>query len=181
MKSTATTSCPSDSKTNLQLSTSNGEGSKGTCVFPWTYDDVEFTTCADLDNYGGVGWCSFDRKYKGNWGYCTETCPSMFTYSILQVHYYISVLLVKPRSTVDNRNIPFSECPADSKTNLGLTSSKGDGQTGACVFPFEYDGTATNKCLSKQDYGGVGWCSLDKIYDGRWGYCKADQCPSMFF
>ena len=71
--------CQAQSKTNGNLVTSKGEGSAGTCVFPWKYDeDDEWEYgCRDKKGYGGVGWCSFDKIYDGGWGYCTESCPSM--------------------------------------------------------------------------------------------------------
>ena len=56
-----------------------GYGNAGTCVFPFTYsmDDITYTSCAEVNDYGGVGWCSFDSQNydSSKWGYCTQDCP----------------------------------------------------------------------------------------------------------
>ena len=71
--------CRTDTKTKLELTTSQGEGSAGTCVFPWKYDGEWNYSCIGKTAYGGVGWCAFDKTYvSGRWGYCTDSCPSMF-------------------------------------------------------------------------------------------------------
>ena len=74
--------CQTDTKTKLGLTTSKGEGSVGTCVFPWKYDGEWNYSCIGKTAYGGVGWCAFDKTYVSDrWGYCTENCPSMFSFS----------------------------------------------------------------------------------------------------
>ena len=50
-------------------------GMVGTCTFPFVYEGHTYTTCADVEAFGGVGWCAFDGTYTdGRWGYCTEAC-----------------------------------------------------------------------------------------------------------
>ena len=69
-------SCPSQKRGTLP--TSKKEGAVGTCVFPFTQSDKTYMSCAELKDYGGVGWCSWDAAYSwnsGRWGYCTSTCP----------------------------------------------------------------------------------------------------------
>ena len=34
-------------------------------------------------------------------------------------------------------------------------------------------------CKDPKDYAGVGWCSLDSEYEGRWGYCSSN-CPKDY-
>ena len=53
-----------------------GQGANGTCVFPFKYDYRTYSSCADPEDYAGVGWCAFDSDYSsGRWGYCTSSCP----------------------------------------------------------------------------------------------------------
>lgn len=52
-------------------------GKVGTCVFPFTYGDVVYSSCAEVSLYGGVGWCSHKAVADDeDWGYCKKTiCP----------------------------------------------------------------------------------------------------------
>ena len=70
-----TTQCTAQTKGSLI--TEGGEGNVGTCVFPFSYKDVTYKTCAQKADYGGVGWCAFNSTYtpgSGEWGYCTASC-----------------------------------------------------------------------------------------------------------
>ena len=55
-------------------------GSNGTCIFPFKHNGIWNWKCKDPEDYGGVGWCSFDSIFGGEasnrWGYCTANCPS---------------------------------------------------------------------------------------------------------
>lgn len=60
------------------LPSPHGIGDVGTCVFPFVYRGTEYSSCAEKESYGGVGWCAFDADYSsGRWGYCTPGpgCP----------------------------------------------------------------------------------------------------------
>lgn len=51
------------------------EGAVGTCTFPFTHKTTTYHTCAQIAEFGGVGWCAFDTNYQpGKWGFCTPTC-----------------------------------------------------------------------------------------------------------
>ena len=52
------------------------QGSPETCVFPFYYQGVKYDTCAQPDMYPNLGWCSFDRIFDGNYGYCTDDCKT---------------------------------------------------------------------------------------------------------
>uniref|UniRef100_A0A8C2RRI9 Fibronectin type-II domain-containing protein n=1 Tax=Capra hircus TaxID=9925 RepID=A0A8C2RRI9_CAPHI len=42
----------------------------------------------------------------------------------------------------------------------------------SCIFPFMYDDIIYYNCISvRSDYA---WCSIDKIFQGRWRYCTAE-------
>eukprot|EP01047_Picozoa_sp_COSAG01_P017021 COSAG01_NODE_889_length_12914_cov_3.351775_1_plen_4223_part_10 len=80
--STSWGSCSALSKTGFLALKPNapaqtkGEGRSGTCVFPFIYNGVTYTSCADSHLYLGTGWCAFDSVYKsGQWGYCAPSCP----------------------------------------------------------------------------------------------------------
>ena len=63
-------------------SVKKGTGNNGNCTFPFEYNKRIYSTCVDPKDYGGVGWCSFDSKFKGfssdRWGYCTSNCPKTY-------------------------------------------------------------------------------------------------------
>ncbi|XP_075849497.1 binder of sperm protein homolog 2-like [Microcebus murinus] len=46
-----------------------------------------------------------------------------------------------------------------------------------CVFPFTYNDVVYYNCISV--YSDFDWCSLDKIFQGRWRYCKASETNSL--
>ena len=71
---------------------------------------------------------------------------------------------------------PVVTCEAKSKTSLGVTSTKGEGRNGKCMFPFYYGGLKHEYCAGIPSYGGVGWCSFTTYYAYRWGYCTS-SCP----
>ena len=56
---------------------------------------------------------------------------------------------------------------------------KGPVSNGTCVFPFKHNGIENFMCKDPKDYAGVGWCSLDSEYEGRWGYCSSN-CPKDY-
>ena len=52
------------------------------CVFPFTYQGVQYNHCASVSEDGGAGqpWCSTGTDGNGNyitdiWGYCGTNCP----------------------------------------------------------------------------------------------------------
>ena len=71
--------CPSQGKGNLQAQQTTQQGASsgnGTCVFPFTFSGKTYMSCADVDDFDGVGWCAFDYNFQlGRWGYCTASCP----------------------------------------------------------------------------------------------------------
>ena len=51
------------------------------------------------------------------------------------------------------------------------------GGVGVCHFPFKWKDTTYSGCINPKDYGGVGWCAWDPVYnENRWGYCTPN-CP----
>ena len=67
--------CKSQEKGTLQTKNSYN-GGKGTCVFPFNYKNSTYISCANPSEYGGVGWCAWDRDYQQDrWGYCSSSCP----------------------------------------------------------------------------------------------------------
>ena len=57
------------------------QGSKGKCVFPFTYKGNTYNSCLKTGDTTKAGWCSWDAGYipdSGRWGYCTtegDECP----------------------------------------------------------------------------------------------------------
>ena len=143
------------------LPTTKGKGAEGTCVFPFTYGDKKFSSCASLTEYGGVGWCSFDAKYVGKWGYCTEDCPrtcDALTRGSLWARYFRDKGVKKPSHLFTQRG-----------------SQKA--RNGKCKFPFTHKGIKYTSCADKDRYAGLGWCPFDyELKGNRFGYCTRD-CP----
>jgi len=45
-----------------------GAGYDGNCTFPFKYKNRIYHTCADPEDYAGVGWCAFDFDMKSDSG-----------------------------------------------------------------------------------------------------------------
>lgn len=56
-----------------------------------------------------------------------------------------------------------------------VDEDKGGTVGGECVFPFQYGQDTYNECSEiGGPHGRWGWCSLDAVYDGRWGSCPEE-------
>ena len=67
-------------------------------------------------------------------------------------------------------------CKSQEKGNL-QTKVSDMGGVGVCHFPFKWEDTTYSGCVNPKDYGGVGWCAWDPVYnENRWGYCTP-KCP----
>jgi len=74
---------------------------------------------------------------------------------------------------------PGGNCPKLCTNGLGNTPFNSE-----CAFPFEYDGTSYDTCVSPGTEGGYGWCppkgyAPDGKYNGSWGGCKV--CDDTHF
>ena len=59
--------------------TISGEDRNKTCIFPFAYHGIKFSTCTKMEN-GDVDWCSTQVDDRGNyipgkWGNCGSNCP----------------------------------------------------------------------------------------------------------
>lgn len=184
------TTCQSRSKGDL--ATIKGEGAEGTCVFPFTYSGKSYRSCATPDEYGGVGWCAWDKGYQaGRWGYCTDECPQEMATSTLWFSPPGSRALSRPdpgRKSICRvlRSKFVTSCQSRSKGDL-VTKIGEDAAAGTCVFPFVLNSHRLaskefrifSSCAEPVKYGGVGWCAWDSHHEsgsGRWGFCT-EQCP----
>ena len=81
--------CESQERGQLKTKKSYN-GGKGTCIFPFNYKNSTYISCANPTEYGGVGWCAWDRDYQQDrWGYCSSSCP--LSKKNLRPHYKESV------------------------------------------------------------------------------------------
>ncbi|XP_078678961.1 uncharacterized protein LOC144914681 isoform X4 [Branchiostoma floridae x Branchiostoma belcheri] len=65
-------------------------------------------------------------------------------------------------------------CDDDDITDKRSTAkieTKDCGRRGCCSFPFEYRGKLYDGC--KTTFGMRPWCSMDRIYSGKWKFCTA--------
>lgn len=124
----------------------------GMCVFPFQYERVWYTSCADLGDYGKHGWCSFDRHYAGNWGYCTG-----------------------PVSGGHEVNGSYVECPAaPNQCDEAAFPDKDHGLVcGECkVLVTEFDTKYNSSC---DDYCG----SFGRVCTGAWEE-RGDTCEVKY-
>ena len=56
----------------------NGNGKRGICVFPFNYNGIEYNKCIPSGYGEGLAWCSFDKEFNGNFGYCQDEFCSKF-------------------------------------------------------------------------------------------------------
>ncbi|CAH3032418.1 unnamed protein product, partial [Porites lobata] len=111
------------------------------CSIPFKYRGVTFNSCTSADYHRP--WCSLDPVYKRRWGNCSK-----FNLTPNSVFCFIALPVTRTSQNV---------CPQQT------TSGK------CCNIPFKYRGVTFNSCTSA-DYHRP-WCSLDPVYEGRWGNC----------
>ena len=94
--------------------------------------------------------------------------------------FYVKLLknLYTPCSNVSECDETTGICTCNSQEKGNLPTKVSDmGGVGVCHFPFKWKDTTYSGCVNPKDYGGVGWCAWDPIYDeNRWGYCTPN-CP----
>ena len=93
--------------------------------------------------------------------------------------FYVQLLKkTSIRSNVSECDETTGICTCNSQEKGNLPTKVSDmGGVGVCHFPFKWKDTTYSGCINPKDYGGVGWCAWDPIYDeNRWGYCTP-KCP----
>lgn len=58
-----------------------------------------------------------------------------------------------------------------------VPSCGGTAKEALCRFPFEYKGTKYTECAEVES--SRPWCSTDRVYQGRWGYCDCPGQPAL--
>ena len=83
-----------------------------------------------------------------------------------------------PCSNVSECDETTGICTCNSQEKGNLPTKVSDmGGVGVCHFPFKWKDTTYSGCINPKDYGGVGWCAWDPVYnENRWGYCTT-ECP----
>eukprot|EP00457_Paulinella_chromatophora_P000234 gb/GEZN01000234.1/.p1 GENE.gb/GEZN01000234.1/~~gb/GEZN01000234.1/.p1 ORF type:complete len:1688 (-),score=145.61 gb/GEZN01000234.1/:360-5375(-) len=141
------------------------------CVFPFSYDEREYTSCTDTESDGEF-WCAIELDADSSiadWDMCLPCEPPMMT--------------IEPSgATTAPRSLEVS-----STTRLTLTSSSprkdcvvqtGTGAGNLCV-PFYYNGEIRTGCIADDNEGKL-WCAtaVDQfqkvLYWGNCGGCGQD-------
>lgn len=146
------------------------------CSIPFKYRGVTYNSCTEVNHH--IPWCSLDSVYKRRWGNCLipTPCPHKTTsgqccsipFKYRGVTYY----------SCTNAGHHRSWCSLDSVykgrwrncLNPTPTACLQKTTSGHCYsIPFTYQGVTYNSC-TKVNHNGL-WCSLDPLYEGRWGNC----------
>jgi hypothetical protein len=182
-----------------EVSTCGGTANGEACVFPFTYEGVEYDDCTMVEH--DQPWCLtrpglFDGHDKwGNcycWSHLTigqrtcggtahgASCVFPFTYKGVEYHACTSVdhdqRWCKTRSW-QNYTWGNCDCPMSSATEYvpeTCDDIDGTAKGSACVFPFTYYGMVFNGCTTFESYGEP-WCATEsgevEMHD-KWGYCE---------
>lgn len=122
------------------------------CVFPFTYKEIEYTECTTVDSWVGP-WCATVADYGAeddvNFKYCSAKDMGIETLPID----------LSSSATGDSTPAEPSE-PAEPD----------------CVFPFTYAGVTYSQCTTDDSVTGRPWCSTAAVYTADdWKFCSVEE------
>ena len=132
-------------------------GGSQPCVFPFTYENKTYTTCAPSDR-GRFGWCFFSSVD-------ASTTTTTNTAAIPTV-----------TTTVENAGATHVTSPSTLATPASCSAQRvgGDGKNGSCILPFTCANKTYTTCAPSNFGSGFGWCSFRSVYaSSAWGCCTA--------
>ncbi|XP_059099182.1 phenoloxidase-activating enzyme 1-like [Tigriopus californicus] len=150
-------SCVLSAELCVTVPTQDGTSRSERCQFPFRYKDQTFNLCTVEDDVDGRPWCStrVDEEHVHVSG---------------SGHWGHCDLRVCSFTSIQSAN-QEQQC----KTIAGPQPMR------PCVFPFQYEGTIYNTCVSEET-GSRTWCSTDVTeanvhIQGSWGVCDPRVCP----
>jgi len=166
-----------------------GNSDGAPCVFPFTYENVEYTTCTSAGRRDGKEWCSTTKDFDRDqlFGFCSseklftyggsgDASPCVFPFVFLEKSY--------DACTKEGRSDGYRWCATTSSYDADhrwgfcpdrVTSTEGGNSEGApCTFPFVFQGESYNDCTIVGRNDGLSWCATTEDFDahGKFGFCK---------
>uniref|UniRef100_H2ZQ62 Fibronectin type-II domain-containing protein n=1 Tax=Ciona savignyi TaxID=51511 RepID=H2ZQ62_CIOSA len=168
-----------------------GNANGAPCVFPFIFQNVEYSTCTTAGRDDGMEWCATTRNFDTDrqFGFCPHELlftyggnangdPCTFPFVFLNQTY--NTCTYDGRSdgyrwcaTTSNfdRDSKWAFCPDRSQGTDG-----GNANGASCSFPFIFNGNSYSECttVGRSDYRK--WCSTTPNYDtdGKYGFCQGD-------
>ncbi|XP_060138097.1 uncharacterized protein LOC118094637 [Zootoca vivipara] len=161
----------------------NPEVESPTCVFPFIYKGLSYSTCTSEGMSDGKLWCGTTSNYDVDkkWVYCNVTGPDESVESPPCVFPFIYKGKFYLSCTADGRSdgrlwcATTSSYEADKKWKFCQDSGPdSNGEGPSCVFPFIYNGKPYSACTTDGMSNGKCWCATTSNYDldKKWMYCN---------
>ncbi|XP_061445843.1 epididymal sperm-binding protein 1-like [Rhineura floridana] len=162
------------------------------CVFPFLFNGRYYSSCTQDGTPDQQLWCAtsenYDKDHKwkpcaiSEYGGNADAKPCVFPFIYMGHTYYTCTNKFAHKGRYwcattgsYDKDKKWSYC-ADTRLDASYP-------TGACSFPFIFEGKAYSACTTDGRPDGKLWCSLSSNYDANpmWTYCEpSDPAPCIF-
>jgi len=163
------------------------------CVFPFRYKDVTYTSCTTIDR--GQPWCATATNSSGNflpgsWGYCPPTCPSSCTPGSKWSSDACNSCTCSSegKSVCSEQKSCSPPLPPSSSPSTRCLTESGPSKNTPCVLPFSFQGRTHTTCAPWTfggEHEGKLWCSTKTSPlgvhvegGGHYGFCSEGCGPN---
>ncbi|XP_068120881.1 uncharacterized protein [Hyperolius riggenbachi] len=172
--------------------TVGGTGNGAPCVFPFTYEGIQYYSCTSAGQDDRRQWCATTSSYD-KWGFCRDQvlptvggnadgalCVFPFTYNGIQYYACTSAAQDDRRlwcaTSSDYKDGKWGFCPDQALSTVG-----GNADGAPCVFPFTYGGIQFDACTEAGQEDRRLWCATTGNYDNdkQWGFCRDKALPTV--
>merc|ERR1711936_563242 len=185
----STSSCSAPALSLTSCTTSSGPQTGQSCVFPFRYSGVVYTSCTAVDR--AAAWCATSVDQAGEfqdnqYGFCPSSCPVTGTTTSTTTTTTTTTSPVTPTTTTTtttSTGSSSSTTTSTTSTTAVCSTSSGPASGQECVFPFTYNGVTHNNCadwLYGGQPAGTTWCStkvdssgVHVNNEGNYGFCPA--------
>lgn len=149
------------------------------CVFPFTYNNKQYTECTEVDS-PGKPWCSTKSQYDGSYVNCGTKIKGGTAKEGVCKFPFIYRGRVFNECTLYRHDQLWCSTTTDYEGkwgNCGTRSYGGTGNNATCVFPFKYQShTRTYRGCSHRKHT-QWWCLTSKgLFTNTWGNCAEAGC-----